>query len=39
MLAQFLEVRRQPFGRLIKWPQIALVARNDKAALTGLGVL
>ena len=39
ILAQFLEVRRQPFGRLIKWQQIVLVAGNDEAALTGLGVL
>src|SRR6478735_1454099 len=31
ILAQFLEVRRQPFGRLIKWQQIPLVAAKDQA--------
>src|SRR6476646_7332643 len=39
IFAQVLEIRRQPCGRLIKWQQIVLVAGNDEAALTGLGVL
>jgi hypothetical protein len=38
-LAQFLEIRRETFRRLIKWLQVTLVAGYDETALPGLGVL